>query len=136
MLEKIIKAITLRLKSETGRDLVAIPPQDTPALVIQNVQTELANETKDDTFTLIGEIEITDAQKFKTETEYNSTYIKAQQIIDSLHEKDTELNALVTDLKVDYFSFVRSRQTLESFGEDGGEDNYSLYNMTFQFKVF
>ena len=74
MLDKIIKAITLRIKAETGRDLVSVPPEDAPALIIQTTRTELQNETKDDTFTLMGEVEITDCQKFSNESEYSETY--------------------------------------------------------------
>ena len=127
-----IKAVAKRLSVRIARELMATPPEDAPALIIQNITTRATEETKPDNYNVEGTITITDAKKYNSDTEYPGIIADLKKIIDTLHGQQDGLNEDQSDLNLDYIRFQNYNHSLESY--EGGSE-YSLTDITFSFKI-
>ena len=137
-LKDFVKALQIRLKNSTGRALVAIPAPEPPCLLIQSVEAELGDQTKDQgSQTLEGTVRLTDILTFSTQEEYEHTYESAKEIVNSIHNEQVALSALIPGLKIGYLVFQGMNQQLETYEDQGGQSGeYSINDLTFLFKIF
>ena len=128
----LIKAIAKRLSIRIAKQLMAIPPEDAPALMIQNINIKTTEQTKPDNYNIEGTLTITDAQKFNSDDQYPAILNDIKKIVDNLHGKQSDLNEDQDDLNLDYIRFESYNHNLESY--EGGAE-YSLTDITFSFKI-